>query len=121
MSRTHNLNAVRDARVRSPTSVRGSKRTRRKEQPPERAGSQLASQRSQTPLGAPPSGIKVISTGVSQTVAPPTTSQVGLARINETMVQGLVKSSLTKFGVIPQETPDQTQAQSDTVDPEPLR
>ena len=35
------------------------------------------------------------------------------------MVQGLVKSSLTQFGVIPQETPDQSQVQSDTIDPEP--
>ena len=32
------------------------------------------------------------------------------------MVQDLVKSSLTQFGVIPKETPNQSQAQSDTVD-----
>ena len=107
MSRTHNLNAVRDARVRSATSVRGSgsKRTRGKEQAPEGAGSQLASQRSQTPSVAPPSGIEVISMGVSQTVAPPTTSQVGAIQNMESMVQGLLKS---QFRVIPQETPDQT-------------
>ena len=41
MSRTHNLNAVRAARVRSATSVRGSKRTRGKEQAPMHASSQL--------------------------------------------------------------------------------
>ena len=35
------------------------------------------------------------------------------------MVQDIVKSSLTQLGVIPQETPTQSQAQSDTVDPEP--
>ena len=57
MSRTHNLNAVRDARVRSATSIRGSKRTHGKEQAPERASSQLPSYRSQTPSGAPTSGI----------------------------------------------------------------
>ena len=48
MSCTHNLNAVRDARVRSATSVRGSKHSREKEQ----LASQLASQRSQPPSGA---------------------------------------------------------------------
>ena len=94
MSPTHNLNAV-DARVRSATSVRGSKCTRGKEQAPESASSQFAPQRSQTPSGAHPSGIEVVSTGVSQTVAPPTPSQDGASQNMETMVQGLVKSSLT--------------------------
>ena len=71
MSRPHNLNAV-DARVRSATSVRGSKHTRRKEQAPEGASSQLVPQQSQTPSGVPPLGNDVLSTGVSKTVAPPT-------------------------------------------------
>ena len=43
---------------------------------------------------------------------------MGLALNVEAMVQDLVKSSMTQFGVIPKETPDQSQAQSDTVDPE---
>ena len=71
MSRTLNRNAVRNARVRSATSVRGSKRTCGQEQAIECASSQLASQRSQNPSGAPPLSIKVISMGVSSTVAPP--------------------------------------------------
>ena len=53
-------------------------------QAPEYASSQLASQRSQTPSGAPPSGIKVVSTGVSKTVVPLTPLlpvRMGLARI----------------------------------------
>ena len=87
MSRTHNLNAVRDARVRSATSVRGSKCTRGKEQAPGHASSQLASQRSQTLSGALP-GIEVISTAISQTVAPPTASSLDGASQNvEAMVQ----------------------------------
>ena len=52
--------------------------------------------------------------GISQPVAPPTPSQDGVSQNMETMVQGLVKSSLTQIGVIPQETPDQSQAQSET-------
>ena len=86
MSRTRNLNAVRDARVRSVTSFRGSKCTSGKEQAPGCVVSQLASHRSQTPPGAPPSGIEVISTGVSQTVAPHTTCQDGASQNMETMV-----------------------------------
>ena len=50
MSQTHNLNTLRDARVRSATSVRGSKHTRGQEQAPRHASSQLAFQ---TPSGAP--------------------------------------------------------------------
>ena len=65
MTRTHNLNAVRDARVATATSVAGSRPSCKKEQAPRRASSQIASQRSQTP-----SGIEVISTCITQTVAP---------------------------------------------------
>ena len=117
---TLNLKAVRNTRVRPATSTttRGSRSTCRQEQAPEGASSQLTSQQSQTPTpsGAPPSGIEVNYTGVSQTVAPPTPSQDGASQNMETAVQGLslVKSSLTQFGVIPQEAPDQSQAQSDT-------
>ena len=97
MSRTHNLNAVRDARVRSATFGRGS---------------------DPRPLrGLPHSGIEVISS-ISQTEAPPTNSQAGASQYVEAMVQNLVRSSLTQFGVIPKETPNQSQAQSDTIDPE---
>ena len=79
--------------------------TRGKEQAPEHASSQLASKQSHTPSGASPSGIEVISTNVSQPMAPPTLSLDGASQNMETMVQGLVKSSLTQLGVIPQETP----------------
>ena len=78
----------------------------------------MASQRSQTPSG-PPSGIEINDTGVSQTVALPTPSQDRASQTKEAVMQGLVKSSLTQFGVIPQESPDQSQAQSDTREPEP--
>ena len=101
MSQTFNLNAVRDARVRSATSVRGSKHTHGKEQAPECASYQLASLQSQTPLVAPPSWVEVVSTGFSQTEAPPTPSQDGASQNMETVMQGLVKSSLTQLGVIP--------------------
>ena len=66
--------------------------------------SQLASQRSQTPSGAPPSGIE----GVSQTVAPPTPSQDGASQTTK-----------IRHGVIPQESPDQSQALSNTREAEP--
>ena len=86
------------------TSARGSKSTQRREQAPENVSSQLASQRSQTPSGAPHSGIE----GVSQTVAPPTPSQDGASQTTK-----------TQLGVIPQESPDQSLAQSDTREVEP--
>ena len=99
MSRTHNLNAVKDARIRSAASVRGSKHTH--------GSSQFASQQSQAPLGAPPSRIEVISTGISQTVAPPPASSQDRASQNvEGMVQDLVRSS---------------QKKSDTMDLEPTQ
>ena len=68
MTRTCNLNAVRAAGVATAVSVPGSRRSRMKEQAPRRASSQIASKRSQTPSGAPPSGI-LVSTGVIQTAA----------------------------------------------------
>ena len=111
MSRTHNLNAVRDARVRSAASVRGSKHSREKEQ----LVSQLASQRSQTASGSPPSWIELIRTCITQNCgAPPASSQDGASQNVEAMAQDIVK-----LGVMPQKIPDQSQAQSDTVDPEP--
>ena len=69
--------------------------------------SQVASQQSQAPLGAPHSGTEVISTGISQIVAPPlASSQDGASQNVEGMLQDLVKSSRT---------------QSDTVDLEPTQ
>ena len=80
----------------------------------------MASQRSQTPSGAPPSWIELISTCITQNCgAPPASSQDGASQNVEAMAQDIVKSSLTQLGVMPQKTPDQSQAQSDTVDPEP--
>ena len=101
MSRTHSLNAVRDARIRSATSVRVT-------------GTGIwvcefpvCIQAIPTPFGAPPSQIEVISTGISHTVAPPpASSQDGTSKNVEAMVQDLVKSS---------------QTQSDTVDLEPTQ
>ena len=67
MSRSLNLKAVIKSKSKPATSTRGSKSTKRGEQAPESANSQLASQRCQTPSGAPPTGIEE----VSLTVAPP--------------------------------------------------
>ena len=67
MTQTPNLNAVRDARVATATSTAVSRHSRRKEQAPRHASSQIASQLSQTPSGAPASGIEVISTGITRT------------------------------------------------------
>ena len=100
-------------------SVSGSRRSRKKEQAPRHASSQIASQRSLTPSGAPPSGIED-STGVAQTVAPPP-SQDDANQEVKAMVQDIVNSSLTQIGVIPQETLTQSQAQSLNEDPEYLQ
>ena len=59
MSRSLNLKAVKKARAK-PTMPRGS-RDKRGEQTPVNVSTQLAPQRSQTPSGAPPSGIEEIS------------------------------------------------------------
>ena len=45
---------------------------------------------------------------------PPTPSQDGASQDTRTVVQSGAKTSLTRFGVIPQESPDQSQAHSDT-------
>ena len=68
MTRTHNLNAVRDARVLTATSV---------------------------------------------------SSQDEASKDVKAMVQDIVKSSLTQLGVIPQDTPTQSQSQSSTEVSEP--
>ena len=65
---------MRDAGVATAASVTGSRHSRKKEQAPRRASSQIPSKRSQTPSGAPPSGIEA-STGIAQTVAPPPDSR----------------------------------------------
>ena len=57
MTRTRNLNAVRDVRVTTATSVAGNRHSHKKEQAPRRASSQIASQKSQTPSRAQPSGL----------------------------------------------------------------
>ena len=92
MTRNRNLNAVRDARVTTATSAAGSRHSHKKEQAPRHASSQIASQRSLTPSRAPPLGIEVISTGITQTVAPPpVSSQDGTSQNVKAMVQGIVK------------------------------
>ena len=114
MTRTCNLITVRAAGVMTTASVPGSRCSRKKEQVPRRSCSQIASKRSQTP-----SGIEA-STGVTQTAAPPpVSSHEGASQEVQAMVQDMVKSSLTQLGVIPQETPTQSQVQSSNEDPEP--
>ena len=91
------------------SSVVGSRHSLNREQEPLKprcATSQVASQRSLTPSGAPPSGIEVISI------------QDGTSQDVKAIVQEMVKSSLTELGVIPQDIPTQSQAHSPTVDPE---
>ena len=103
MTRTCNSNAVRAAGATATASVPGSRHSRKKEQAPRPASSQIASKRSQTSSGAPPSGIEA-STGV--TAAPPPVSfQDGARQEVQAMVQDMVNSSLTQLEVIPQETP----------------
>ena len=113
MNRTRNLNAVRDARVVTATSVAGSRHSLRKEQAPRHATSQIASQRSQ----APPSRIEVISTGISQTVTPPpVSSQDGASQEVKAMVL-----PDTTWSYLLQDTTTQSQAQCSNEDPEPLK
>ena len=115
MTRTRNLNAAREARVTNATSAVGSRHYYKKEQAPRCASSQIASQRSLTP-----SGIEVIGTGNTRTVAsPPVSSQDETSQNVKVMVQDIVKASLIQLRVISQETRTQSQAQPDTVDPEP--
>ena len=86
---------------------------------PKRASSQVASQRSLAPTQGPPSGIKVTSTITAMTVKPPPASpQDRTGQAMKPVVQDMVKSSLTQFGVIPKETLPQPHAQSITVNPE---
>ena len=84
------------------------------------ASSKVASQRSLAPTQGPPSGIKVTSTVTTKTVkAPPQASpQDGTGQEMKAMVQDMIRSSLTQFWVIPQQTPTQPPIQSITVDPE---
>ena len=109
-------------RVTTATSVAGSRHSLNREQEPLKPGcatSQVASQRSLTPSGAPPSGIEVISIGTTKTVMPPPASpQDGTSQDVKAIVQEMVNSSLTELGVIPQDIPTQSQAQAPTVDPE---
>ena len=81
----------------------------KKEQASRRASSQIASERSLTP-----SGIEVILWR-----PPSVSSKDGTSQNVKAMVQDIVKFSLTQLDVIPQKASTQSQAQSDTVDPEP--
>ena len=97
MSQSLNLKALQNARARPATSARGSKSTRRREQAPESASSQLPSKRSQTPSGAP----FLRDQRCFSDCGPPTSSQNGASQTMKTVMQGTVKSSLTLLGVIP--------------------
>ena len=50
---------------------------------------------------------------------PPVSSQDGAGQEVKAMVQDIVKSSLTQLGVIPQDAPTQSRAQSSNEAPEP--
>ena len=49
---------------------------------------------------------------------PPASPWDGSCQVMKAMVQDMIKSSLTQFDVIPQETPTQPQSQSSAVDQE---
>ena len=101
MTRTLNLNAVRDAGVTTAASVAGNRHSSKEQAPLKTrcASSQSASQRSLTPSRAPPSGIKVTNAGTTKTVKPPPASpQKGTSQDVKAMVQDMVKSFLTQLG-----------------------
>ena len=120
-SRALNLNAVRDAEAKSAAPVAESSCSHTQEEAPlkmsKRASSQVTSQRSLAPTQVPPSGIKVTSTITTKTLKPhPASPQDGSGKDMKAKVQDMIRSSLTQFGVIPEETPTHPQAQSIVVD-----
>ena len=121
ITRALNLNAVVDAKAKYAAPVAKNTRTLTQEQAPfkpKRASSQVASQRSLAPTQGRPSGIKVTSTITTKTVKPlPASPQVGTDQDMNAMVQDMIRSSLTQFGVIPKKTPTQLRAQSFTMEP----
>ena len=106
-----NLNAVRDAETRSAfPSGRSSRTLAPQEQAlikPERVSSQATSQRSLSFKKGFFSGIKVTNMVTSKTVKPPPArprieqDKTGRAQKFKAMMQDMIKSSLTEFGVIP--------------------
>ena len=71
------------------------------------------------PFNRPHSGIKVTSTVTAKTVKPPPASpQDGTGQDMKAMMQDMIRSSLTEYGVIPKASPTQYQSQSIAVDTE---
>ena len=115
-TRALNLNAVRDAEIKSTgPSVRSSRHIllNQEQAPirPKRASSQVAFQISLPLKKGFPSGIKVTSTVTTETVKPPPASPrseqdgTGQAQDFKAMMQDMIRSSLTEFGVIPKANP----------------
>ena len=123
-TRALNLNAVRDAESKSAAPSARSSRTRffSQEQAavmPKHASPQVASQRPLPLKQGLPSGIKVTSTVTAKTVKPhPASPQDGTGQDMKVMMQGIIRSSLTKYGVTPKTTPRQPQSQSIAADTE---
>ena len=92
ISQSLNLKAVKKTRSRHDSSARESKSIH------------LVSQQSQTPSGAPPQGSKLF---------------LRLWRPLLPVKDGASQTTKTQLGVIPQDSPDQSQAQSDSREVEP--
>ena len=103
-TRAINLNAVEMPKLRLlPPWRKAAIRILREQAPvkPKHVISNVTSQRSLVP----PSGVKVTSTITTKTVKPPHASpQDGTGQDMKAMVQDMIRSSLTKSGVIPKET-----------------
>ena len=100
--RALNLNCVRDAEAKSAAHMAGSSCSHTQEQAPlkpKHASSQVTSQRSPVPTQGPPSGIKVPSTITTKTVKPPPARpQDGTGQEMKSVVQDMIRSSLTQLG-----------------------
>ena len=110
-----NLNAVRDTETRSAApSVRSSLTRISQEQLPiksKRASSQVTSKKSLPLKQGLPSGIKFTSIVTTKIVKPPPASpQYGTGQDMKAMMQDMIRSSLTDYGVIPQASPTQSQS-----------
>ena len=116
-TRALNLNAARDAESKSAAPSARSSRTRFTQEQaavmPKHASSQVTSQRSLPLKQGLPSGIKVTSTVTAKTVKPPPASPQDVrGQDMKVMMPGIIRSSLTKYGVTPKTTPTQPQSQS---------
>ena len=101
-------------KVMAAVPLAGSSHSHTQEQAPLKskcASSQVASQRSLAPYTRSPQESR-------SPVLFPTSPQDGTSQDMKAMAQDMIRSSLTQFGVIPQETPAQPRSHSSTVDTE---